>query len=59
VLQEEVNRTLGEGAVYITMVRDPVELFESMWNYAALYNYYKMDLETFVKSPKLGLLAQV
>ena len=40
------------------LMRDPVELFESLWSYAGLGNYYNTDLETFAVSPKEGLLAQ-
>lgn len=57
--QEEVEATLGPEAVYITIMRDPVDLFESLWGYANLENYYKVDLDTFALSPKTGLLSQV
>jgi len=56
--QAEVENTLGEGATYITIMRDPVDLFESLWNYANLEHYYKVDLETFAVSPKTGKLSQ-
>lgn len=56
--QSEVERTLGENATYITIMRDPVDLFESLWNYANLGNFYKMDLESFALAPKTGILAQ-
>ncbi|XP_023321017.1 galactosylceramide sulfotransferase [Eurytemora carolleeae] len=56
--QSEVEKTLGEGASYVTMIRDPVDIFESAWGYAQLSNFYKMDLETFALSPKTGLLAE-
>ena len=58
-LQEEVNKTLGEKATYITMLRDPIDVFESLWNYAKLYNFYHMGIETFALMPKTGLLTQV
>jgi len=56
--QEEVEETLGPGATYLTMLRDPVDLLESLWNYASLGAYYKMSLESFAKAPKTGLLSQ-
>jgi len=56
--QDEVNKTLGEGAVYITMLRDPIDVFESLWNYAAMHTFYHMSLEKFARSPKKGLLSQ-
>ena len=54
-----MNKTLGDGAVYITMLRDPIHQFESMWNYASMHKYYHMSLEKFARSPKKGLLSQV
>ena len=54
----EVERTLGPGAVYITILRDPVELFESLWVYAGLQKYYNIDLESFALAEKEGKLAQ-
>jgi len=55
--QKEVRQTLGEDTAYITIVRDPVDLFESLWVYAGMDHYYKTDLETFALSPKTGLFA--
>ena len=54
----EVERTLGPGAVYITILRDPVELFESLWVYAGFQKYYNTDLESFALAEKEGKLAQ-
>jgi len=54
---EEVEKSLGPGAAYVTIMRDPVDLFESLWSYAGLSSYYNTDLETFALSPKLGQLA--
>ena len=54
----EVAATLGPSAATFTIMRDPVELFESLWSYAGLGSYYNTDLETFALSPKEGLLAQ-
>jgi len=55
--QEEVRKTVGEDAVYVTMLRDPVQLFESLWNYGKLHTFYHTDLETFALAPKVGKLA--
>merc|ERR1719244_1607833 len=54
---KEVNRTLGSDTTYITIIRDPVELFESLWVYAGMENYFHTDLETFALSPKTGIFA--
>ena len=45
--------------MYITMLRDPVDVFESLWNYSGMRSFYHMDLEKFAISPKIGLLARV
>ena len=37
----------GGEAKYFSIVRDPVELFISMWDYYTFSNSFKMDLETF------------
>jgi len=54
---KEVSETLGEDTTYITIIRDPVELFESLWVYAEMDHYYNTDLETFALSPKTGSFA--
>ena len=54
---QEVEDSLGPGATYITIMRDPVELFESLWSYAGLQSYYGVDLETFALSQKTGKLS--
>ena len=53
----EVEATLGPGAIYVTIMRDPVELFESLWSYAGLDSFYNTDLESFALEPKEGKLA--
>lgn len=32
--QEEVEQVLGKGATYITILRDPVDQFESLYSYS-------------------------
>ena len=41
----------------MTIVRDPVDLFESLWSYSSMSAYYHMDLEAFALAPKTGHLA--
>ena len=43
----EVSANLGEGAVYFTMIRHPVELFRSFWDYFNYGEYYNMTLQQF------------
>lgn len=42
----------GEGK-YFSMVRDPVDLFISMWDYYDFSTAFKMDLETFATNTSL------
>lgn len=53
----QVASTLQPGARYVTIVRDPVDLFESLWSYSSMSAYYHMDLEAFALAPKTGHLA--
>jgi len=46
--QGEVERVLGEGAKYVTSLRDPVDEFESLYNYVHFENTFHMDLDEFV-----------
>ena len=54
----EVEATLGPGAAYLTMLRDPVELFQSMWEYNELGSVYGTSLEQFALAEKGGRLAE-
>lgn len=53
----EVNTLLGKDTYYITIMRDPVDLFESLWGYSSMHTYYGMSLEDFALAPKEGVLA--
>jgi len=55
--REQVAATLQPGTSYITIVREPIDLFESLWSYAGMSAYYHMDLESFALAPKKGHLA--
>ena len=43
----EVSATLGEGAVYFTMIRHPVDLFRSAWDFFNWGKFYNMTLQQF------------
>ena len=47
--QKEVESVLGPGAKYVTILRDPVTAFESLYNYMHFHKKFKMDIETFVE----------
>ena len=46
--QGEVERVLGDGAKYNTILRDPVDEFESLYNFVHFEKTFHMDLEQFV-----------
>eukprot|EP00092_Neocalanus_flemingeri_P013696 GFUD01014772.1.p1 GENE.GFUD01014772.1~~GFUD01014772.1.p1 ORF type:complete len:468 (+),score=86.57 GFUD01014772.1:70-1473(+) len=48
--QGEVERVLGSGAKYVTILRDPVDEFESLYNYVHFEKTFQMDLEQFVST---------
>ncbi|XP_059091026.1 galactosylceramide sulfotransferase-like [Tigriopus californicus] len=47
---------MGPGTKYITILRDPIELFISMWDYVNFSKSYKVTLEEYALSNKTGLL---
>jgi len=47
--QEEVEQVLGKGATYITILRDPVDQFESLYSYSHFETKLHVDIEGFVK----------
>ena len=49
--QDEVSATLGGGAVYFTMIRHPVDLFLSAWDYFEFSSFYNnITLQQFAES---------
>ncbi|XP_042865399.1 galactosylceramide sulfotransferase-like [Penaeus japonicus] len=47
---EQVRAVMPNDTVYISVVREPAELFESMFTYAKFEKVYKKDLKTFVET---------
>ena len=46
IMQNIVNQvaaTLQPGSTYITIVRDPIDLFESLWSYASMHYLFVTD----------------
>eukprot|EP00095_Tigriopus_kingsejongensis_P012525 maker-scaffold455_size166772-snap-gene-0.39 protein:Tk12525 transcript:maker-scaffold455_size166772-snap-gene-0.39-mRNA-1 annotation:"hypothetical protein DAPPUDRAFT_110200" len=54
---EEVDALMGAGTKYVTILRDPVELFRSLWDYTGMSGSYKVSLEQFAFSNKTGPLS--
>ena len=48
---EEHRKVLHPDTVFVTAVRDPVELFESFFNYYKLSHVYGAELEEFLNWP--------
>lgn len=47
--QEEVEQVLGKGGAYITILRDPVDQFESLYSYSHFETKLHVDIEGFVE----------
>ena len=47
--QGEVEKVLGEGAKFVTILRHPVDQFESLFSYYDLAKVFHMDIERFVE----------
>lgn len=43
---------MPKDSVYVTIVRDPVKLFESLYEYDQLKDFYKMDIEEYARATK-------
>ena len=50
----EVVKTLGPGSVLVSIVRDPVEVFESMWRYYKVGEGTGMSLDTLADNIARG-----
>lgn len=48
----EVAQVMGKGAFYFTILRDPVDLFISLWDYASMKDLYNVDLESYIFADK-------
>ena len=47
--QDEMQKVLGEGAAYITILRDPVDQFESLYSYAHFETKLHENIDGFVR----------
>ena len=51
-LEGLVGRREEDGVAYVSIVRDPVDLFASMWDYYDLARHYNISLEDYVYQDK-------
>ena len=45
----QMEEVMGQGTKYITMLRDPVDVFESQYGYYGLGGFYGMSIGIFGK----------
>lgn len=55
-LSQDHLKVLHNDSIWVTVVRDPVSLYESLYNFFHLNNLYKIKLEDLVKLPMEELL---
>ena len=48
--KKEMERVMGGNTVYVTMLRDPVDVFESQYGYYKLEKQFGMSLGSFNES---------
>ena len=48
----EVDQLMGSNTKYITVIRDPVDVFESFFGYSELHKFYGVNLTTFIENVK-------
>ena len=49
----EMEAVMGVGTAYVTMLRDPVDVFESQYGYYGLGGFYGMSIGKFIRMGKL------
>jgi len=54
--RQEMEKVMGDNTYYVTILRDPVDVFESQYSYYKLWKHYGMNLEEFARAPKKGNL---
>ncbi|KAF8790992.1 Galactose-3-O-sulfotransferase 3 like protein [Argiope bruennichi] len=47
-----IEKVMPKDSVYISIVRNPVSLFESLYEYDELQDFYHMDIEEYAKGTK-------
>ncbi|XP_069171309.1 galactosylceramide sulfotransferase [Procambarus clarkii] len=48
---EALSKVMREDALWVTIVREPLNAFESLWDFFELQKFYKMPLEKFARQP--------
>ena len=48
--KKEMEKVMGDNTVYVTMLRDPVDVFESQYGYYKLEKQFGMSLGSFNKN---------
>ncbi|XP_068221084.1 galactosylceramide sulfotransferase-like [Palaemon carinicauda] len=50
----EVKKVMKEGAPWVTILREPASLFESLWNYFDMHQFYHVNLTFFSRAFNLN-----
>eukprot|EP00092_Neocalanus_flemingeri_P102812 GFUD01131520.1.p1 GENE.GFUD01131520.1~~GFUD01131520.1.p1 ORF type:complete len:397 (+),score=109.33 GFUD01131520.1:40-1230(+) len=53
----EMEAVMGKNTAYITMLRDPIDVFESQWQFYGLHGHFGMNIDQFAVAPKIGKLS--
>ena len=49
--RQELSKVLHQDSVYVTVVRDPPRLFESLYSYFYMHHAFHMSLEKYIDLP--------
>ncbi|KFM79924.1 Galactose-3-O-sulfotransferase 3, partial [Stegodyphus mimosarum] len=52
-----IEKIMPKDTLYISIVRDPVSLFESLYEYSELKDFYHMDIEEYARGTKNATIA--
>ncbi|XP_071549566.1 galactosylceramide sulfotransferase-like isoform X2 [Panulirus ornatus] len=48
---DDLTKVMKKDAVWVTIVREPLALWQSLWSYYRMEKFYKMTLEQFAEMP--------
>lgn len=49
--EDAISQVMPEDSVYVTILREPMEQFESLWGFYELEKFYNMPIDQFAKLP--------
>ena len=51
---QEMDVAMGKDTVYVNMLRDPVDVFESQWQFYGLHSHYGMTIGKLFRLSRLS-----